>query len=169
MRQKHLSLVGVGFIYVFIISLLNFIFIKLSIKNYIPVLKTNSNILNAIFLIVGLVLILSGIYLWVKGAVFSKLGDNIIKNKLVTSGIFSYTRNPIYIAFLFICTGTLLLFGNIYLFVLPIIYYLFLSILLIFTEEKWLYKLYGDNYLIYCARVNRCFPWKGDRLNWKNI
>jgi hypothetical protein len=27
------------------------------------------------------------------------------------------------------------------------------------TEEKWLYKMYGEEYLDYCKRVNRCIPW----------
>ncbi len=168
-RKKHLPLFGVGIIYVFVISLLNFIFINLSINRYIPVLFSSFNIINVLFLILGLLLILGGIYLWIHGAIFSKLGKKITKNVLVTSGVFSYTRNPIYVAFLFICTGTLLLFGNIYLLVLPFIYYIFLSVLLFYTEEKWLYKLYRDKYLLYCARVNRCFPWKGDRLDWKKM
>ena len=27
------------------------------------------------------------------------------------------------------------------------------------TEEKWLSELYGQEYLDYCKRVNRCIPW----------
>ena len=27
------------------------------------------------------------------------------------------------------------------------------------TEEKWLANLYGQEYIDYCKRVNRCIPW----------
>ena len=27
------------------------------------------------------------------------------------------------------------------------------------TEEKWLSELYGQEYLDYCKKVNRCIPW----------
>ena len=27
------------------------------------------------------------------------------------------------------------------------------------TEEKWLEELYGQEYIDYCKKVNRCIPW----------
>ena len=35
-----------------------------------------------------------------------------------------------------------------------------MTIALINTEEKWLLKLYGDEYAEYKKHVNRCIPWK---------
>ena len=43
--------------------------------------------------------------------------------------------------------------------ILPFAYWLFLTILLKNTEEKWLRELYGKEYEEYCRRVNRCWPW----------
>lgn len=34
-----------------------------------------------------------------------------------------------------------------------------MTVLMKNTEEKWLYALYGQEYLDYCKRVNRCIPW----------
>ena len=34
-----------------------------------------------------------------------------------------------------------------------------LTVVLINTEEKWLLKVYGDEYAEYKKRVNRCIPW----------
>jgi len=34
-----------------------------------------------------------------------------------------------------------------------------MTAMLIPTEEKWLHDLYGQEYLDYCTRVNRCLPW----------
>ena len=35
-----------------------------------------------------------------------------------------------------------------------------ITIVLINTEEKWLLKVYGNEYAEYKKRVNRCIPWK---------
>lgn len=34
-----------------------------------------------------------------------------------------------------------------------------MTILMKETEEKWLAKLYGQEYRDYCKKVNRCLPW----------
>lgn len=57
-------------------------------------------------------------------------------------------------------TGMILIENNYYLFVLPLFYWLFLTILMILTEEKWLYKKFGKKYEEYKKKVNRCIPIK---------
>lgn len=42
-------------------------------------------------------------------------------NHLVTTGVYACVRNPIYSAFLIACTGALMIYGNLYLFVLPLV------------------------------------------------
>ncbi len=158
MKNKHLPLYGIGPIYVGIILIMTILFSILSFKRIIPYFQFN--ILKILFIIIGILLIILGIYIWYQGAIKSKLDDNIIKNKLVTTGIYSYTRNPLYTAFIFIFAGILFIMNNLYLLVLPIIYWLLLTILMINTEEKWLKELYGKEYIDYCKRVNRCIPIK---------
>jgi len=34
-----------------------------------------------------------------------------------------------------------------------------MTIFLIYTEEKWLKDLYGQEYIEYCKKVNRCISW----------
>ena len=41
----------------------------------------------------------------------------------------------------------------------PIICCGYMTIFLKNTEEKWLSELYGQEYLDYCKKVNRCIPW----------
>ena len=89
----------------------------------------------------------------------SRIGENIRRNNLVQTGVYAYVRNPVYSAFLMICSGVLLLEGNLWLLILPIIFWLCLTILMKNTEEKWLAALYGEEYSNYCKRVNRCIPW----------
>ena len=157
MENKHLPLMGVGPIYVIIITLITFISIILTKLNII--LKIEFKQLNILFIIIGIILIIAGIYMWISTNFISKLDDNIKQNKLVTDGIYAYVRNPIYSAFLFICTGIILIENNLYLLILPILYWIFLTILMKKTEEKWLTNLYGNQYIKYCKKTNRCLPW----------
>ena len=53
----------------------------------------------------------------------------------------------------------LMIYGNLWLLILPVLYWLFLTVLMKCTEEKWLKNLYGVEYEEYCWRVNRCIPW----------
>jgi len=52
-----------------------------------------------------------------------------------------------------------LCFGNLWLLVLPFIFWALMAIMLKPTEEKWLRNLYGTEYDAYCKRVNRTWPW----------
>jgi protein-S-isoprenylcysteine O-methyltransferase Ste14 len=77
-------------------------------------------------------------------------------DKLITTGIFAFTRNPIYVAFAFILLGQFLVFSNWIL----LIYagagtWLFHRQIL--REEEYLKKHYGQEYLEYCNRVRRYF------------
>ena len=119
-----------------------------------------SSVLLEIFLfIVGLLLILSGLLIYLL-AIKAKITSSIKENTLVTHGVYAVVRNPIYSAWLFICTGALFLYGNPYLaLALFLIFWLSLTILMKHTEEKWLTKLYGEAYLEYCKKANRCLPW----------
>ena len=47
---------------------------------------------------------------------------------------------------------------NIYLFILPIIFWIILSIALARTEEKWLTDKFGNDYVLYAQTTNRFVP-----------
>ena len=75
-------------------------------------------------------------------------------DKLVTSGIFAFSRNPIYVAFAFILIGQFLVFSNWILLV-----YTCAAVWLfhrqVLREEEYLKKHYGEEYREYCHRVRR--------------
>ena len=154
--KPHLPIMGVGPAYVISIVLLS----SLSIFADATLLHRPTSAFLEIFLfIVGLLFILSGLLIYFL-AIRAKITSSIKENTLVTHGVYSVVRNPIYSAWLFICTGTLFLYGNPYLaLTLFLIFWLSLTILMKYTEEKWLTKLYGEPYLEYCKKVNRCLPW----------
>lgn len=112
-----------------------------------------------ILAILGILIILLGLIIYIL-AIKIKITKAIKENRLLTTGIYSVVRNPIYSAWLLLCTGFLLLTGSLLLALsLFLLFWLYLTILMKHTEEKWLAKLYGDPYLEYCKKVNRCLPW----------
>ena len=162
MEKGHLPILGVGPLYVVTIILITIISITLSATGIIPVI-TFANF-QWIFILIGILCLIIGITLWLKAVIIDRLDAHIIKNELVTTGVYAYVRNPVYSAFMFVCTGVLLIYGNLVLLVLPIIYWGFMTVLMKLTEEKWLENLYGKEYVQYRQRVNRCIPWKGKEL-----
>lgn len=155
-EQEHLPEYGVGPVYVAIIIIVTLIGILLSAFRIIHV--GNAEILRLPFIVLGIALIIAGIIIFVYAQI--DLGDHIRKNKLVTTGIYAYVRNPIYTSFLMVCTGAVLIANDVWLCILPFLYWLFLTVLIKHTEEKWLHDLYGEQYDAYCRQVNRCIPWK---------
>jgi protein-S-isoprenylcysteine O-methyltransferase Ste14 len=75
-------------------------------------------------------------------------------DKLITTGIFALSRNPIYVAFWIILLGEFLVFPNwILLVYLAAATWLFHRQVL--REEAYLIQHYGEEYAEYCARVRR--------------
>ena len=75
-------------------------------------------------------------------------------DKLITTGIFAFSRNPIYTAFAFILLGQFLIFPNwILLIYMGAGVWLFYRQVL--REEEYLKKHYGQEYAEYCMQVRR--------------
>ena len=113
-----------------------------------------------IFRIVGVALFISGIAIWYIGSILSGMDDNIRDNKLKTDGIYAWVRNPMYTGFWFAITGITFIWRNFFMVLTFLIGWAVITIVLINTEEKWLLKVYGNEYTEYKKRVNRCIPWK---------
>lgn len=111
------------------------------------------------FSIIGIALIIFGIWMWYSSNFKTRIDNYIEGNHLATTGVYGIVRNPIYSAFFLVCIGAFLIEANIVLFVFPIIYYIYMTVFLKKTEEKWLSELYGQEYEEYCGNVNRCIPW----------
>jgi len=76
-------------------------------------------------------------------------------NHLVTTGIYQYTRNPMYLGLLLILFSIGLYLQNLAcMFVLPI-YVWFISKYQILPEEELLFKLFGQDYTNYQDNVRR--------------
>jgi protein-S-isoprenylcysteine O-methyltransferase Ste14 len=78
--------------------------------------------------------------------------------RLVMAGLYKYTRNPQYVGVILVALGEAVLSGRMLLFgyaaVLGVGYHLFVR----FYEEPTLRRMFGEDYLKYCAAVSRWLP-----------
>lgn len=77
-------------------------------------------------------------------------------DRLITDGIFAFSRNPIYVAFAIILTGELLILPN----WITLIYLVAATWLFhrqVLREEDYLRQHYGQTYVDYCHQVRRYF------------
>jgi len=154
-KKEHLPLYGVGPYYNFGIL---FVSILVVVFRNTPALSSGKiPSLKIPFLVIGIILIVLGIIIYAPTNI-ARIEKSIKENKLITTGIYAWVRNPMYSGCMFISSGAVIAAGNVYFFFLPIVYYLCLTILMINSEEKWLRDLYGNEYEEYCKRVNRCIP-----------
>lgn len=153
-ENKHLSVLGVGPLYVISILILTIIALILNQLNVVYKIE----VLNKFLIILAIISILIAISLWGSAVLFSKVKTKIKENTLVTTGVYSIVRNPIYSAFLFLFTGILLFTRNLYLLIFPLIFWIYLTYLLKETEEKWLKDKFKEEYQKYMKKVNRIIP-----------
>ena len=157
MKKNTLPIFGIGPIYVVSCLLLTAFGLFLKKKGFLnggdlPGLKSEA-------MRIGFMLIFIGVALWIYAVLIQRISKEISSGHLVTIGIYSIVRNPIYLAFLCVCTGILITAHNVYLLIIPVVLYIFLTVLMKQTEEKWLLDKFGLEYIEYCKHVNRVIPW----------
>jgi len=84
-----------------------------------------------------------------------RVGIDVDKpGRLVTTGIFGVSRNPIYVGFFLFLVGQFLVFPN----WIPLCYLVGGALLFhrqVLREEEFMRQRYGQEYLEYCSRVRR--------------
>jgi protein-S-isoprenylcysteine O-methyltransferase Ste14 len=99
--------------------------------------------------------------------IFFFLGFNIFKsykedpkpssssNKLIKTGIFAYTRNPIYLSFILFHFSMFLVFENVMYFLTTLCLSYWIHNYVIKFEEDYLLKTFSDEYKSYMSSVSR--------------
>lgn len=114
---------------------------------------------NTFTAILGIVLLLSSlVWIWISQAQMRKswrIGvDNRHKTELVTTGIFSISRNPIFLGIKINSLGFFLILPNA---VTLVVLLLGIAVIdmQVALEEDYLSKTHGNDYLYYCQKVRR--------------
>ena len=74
---------------------------------------------------------------------------------LVLSGPFRFSRNPMYLGIVMMLLGIALRFGSWPMFIAPVGFFMFMSLVRIPSEEQALRNLFGEAYASYLRRVRR--------------
>ncbi len=111
-------------------------------------------------IVIGVVLIVGGLSLGLPAlGLFVRSGTNVNPFKpstaLVTSGIFGYVRNPMYVGMALLVAGLGIALASDWTLVMLVIYFLLIHFGVIKREERYLEAKFGDNYRQYMARVPR--------------
>lgn len=107
----------------------------------------------------GILLAIIGIYLGYKAKITFDKHKTSFKFKkptrLLTTGPYKYTRNPMYLSLTVFLLGFSVLLGSLISFIAPVLFFLVTNIFYIPFEEKWLEELFGNTYLEYKRKVRR--------------
>ena len=119
------------------------------------ILIPNQNIVSIIILLVGLLILIIPVSNFIK----YKTTIDPIKfkkvNKLITSGIYKYSRNPMYLGLLMIVISSSILYLNIYSLTTPFLFYWWINRFQIKREEIFLTEKFGKEYLSYKTKTRR--------------
>lgn len=155
------KIVGAGYIIVPSYILIAIAFVLFDYFNIVPHIGFGS--FDSFFKILFILITFIGLCLWFYVVVRTKLIKSVLEDKLVTDGLFSFVRNPMYLGvalsiFGLVCFVTM---NIIALSIFPL-FWLVTTVVIKKTEEIWLHEKFGSKYDEYCLKVNRFIPifWK---------
>ena len=74
---------------------------------------------------------------------------------LVTSGLYQFSRNPMYLGMVIVLIGLAAVFGNLWLLAGPLAFALYINRFQIKPEEQMMAAKFGSDYTTYKSRVRR--------------
>jgi protein-S-isoprenylcysteine O-methyltransferase Ste14 len=90
---------------------------------------------------------------------FVRAGTNVIPfrevSSLVTSGVYRYTRNPMYLGMALVLLGCAVTVGVASALLIPVLFMVIIELRFIRPEERMLQGLFPQDYPAYCTRVRR--------------
>jgi len=115
----------------------------------------NQKLMSILILLIGMLILINPIFKFIK----SKTTIDPIKfkkvNKLITSGIYKYSRNPMYLGLLMIVISTSIFYLNIFSITTPLFFYFWINRFQIKREEIFLTEKFGKEYSLYKAKTRR--------------
>tara|TARA_B100001996_G_C18381486_1_gene485542 strand:+ start:154 stop:618 length:465 start_codon:yes stop_codon:yes gene_type:complete len=113
-----------------------------------------------IFQLIGVIGLIFSIYLFFSGFnIFKSYDENPVPtsstNRLIKTGIFAYTRNPIYLSFIIFHLSMFFVFSNVVYFLSALGLSVWIHFYVIKYEEEFLNERFPDEFKRYMSAVNR--------------
>ena len=125
-------------------------------KNIFPKIEIkNENFFGSIMIISGFIIILSSIILFKKYKTTITPLNPSNSTKLITVGIYKFSRNPMYLGLLLVLLGISFMINIIGGFLLIPLFILYLNLFQIIPEENAMVDLFKDEFLDYKKNVRR--------------
>ena len=128
------------------------------LAQFFPVLNGSwpANILiSSLFVVIGLAIALNGIMTFKRGKTTVNPKRPIDTARLINTGIYRYSRNPMYLGMLFLLMAWAVQLGNIISIVGIIVYIAYMTRFQIMPEERALQAKFSDDFLEYKKQVRR--------------
>ena len=125
-------------------------------KNIFPKIEIKNEIIFGSFMIIsGLIVILSAITLFKKYQTTITPLNPATATKLITDGIYKFSRNPMYLGLLLVLSGISIILNPIGGFFFISLFILYLNFMQIIPEENAMVDLFKDEFLEYKKNVRR--------------
>ena len=133
----------------------------LAVSNYFSskkidlILFPNQNLISFIIFLIGIIILINPIFKFIKLKTTIDPINFKKVNKLITSGIYKYSRNPMYLGLLMIVISTTIFYLNIFSIITPFFFYFWINNFQIKREEIFLTEKFGKEYFYYMTKTRR--------------
>ena len=115
--------------------------------------SVSGQVAGSVVLLLGLVLLVFA------GGLFKQAETDMVPFKnvtaLVTTGVYSFTRNPMYLGMALILVGCAVIVGAATAFIIPVLFVVIIQYRFILPEEQMLRDLFPEAFPAYCNQVRR--------------
>lgn len=115
----------------------------------------NNNIISLFLMILGLTIFVSAVKSFRRQKTTVNPLDPKQASSLVTSGIFKFSRNPMYLGMLIILLSMAFKFNLIGGMIISLFFYIFITKFQIIPEEAAMNELFGNEFIDYCKKTKR--------------
>lgn len=160
----------IRFVSLLLIGILTFSFLFLTKNSYLTnFFNTDQKLYITLFISLGILLVIVGIFLLIQTIKQSRTDDEILKTKHADLGVYNKVRNPFYSSIFLTSSGLLLMTSNFLALGIIGANWLILTTLIIFTKESKQDDRADESYLKYMLKVNRLIPWFNQYFTMKSF
>lgn len=116
---------------------------------------TNQKVIFQVIFFIGVLIAVSAVWKFKTVKTSADPTNPSKATNLVTTGIYSNSRNPMYLAIVIVLFAWMIALGNILNIFLLWLFIWYITIFQIKPEEEALTRLFGKDYRLYCKKVRR--------------
>tara|TARA_B100001287_G_C22343175_1_gene371680 strand:- start:74 stop:517 length:444 start_codon:yes stop_codon:yes gene_type:complete len=129
----------------------NFFFSKKIDSIHLP----NQTLVSILMFFIGIFILIIPVSKFIKSkTTIDPIKFKKVKN-LVTSGIYKYSRNPMYLGLLIVIISTSIFYLNVFSITTPFIFYFWMNKFQIEREEIFLAEKFGQKYITYKSKTRK--------------